>query len=431
MPEEKVSLDITNLNNFVFDMSRCIKCKGCYWVDHIYMPGVQYSTRCPSATKYLFDAYGAYGRVRIGLGVNEGKLEYNDKVLEVLYTCQLCGACDVGCKRNLDLEIELTLEALRVDAVKKGAAPLPKHKKIADNIINKHNCLGLPHENRNKWLPKGIKPAAKADMLYFVGCMASYTNPEIAQATAKILDATGTKFMLMKDEWCCGNILFSIGMIDEARELAKRNIKMVRDSGAKTVMTACAEGYRMWKVDYPKMLGIKTEDLGFRVIHLVEYIDELRKKGALKLTKQVDLRVTYHDSCSLGRLSDPWTPWKGKRGLWGVVDPPLERRRGDKGIYEQPREILRSIPGLTLVEMIRIRENALCCGAGRGTTYAFPDLAAWSAGQRLQEVKEVGAEALVSTCPWCKDNFKKVAKGDGMDLKVYDFSEIILQAMEG
>jgi Fe-S oxidoreductase len=178
-------------------------------------------------------------------------------------------------------------------------------------------------------------------------------------------------------------------------------------------------------------LGIKTDDLGFRVIHLVEYIDELRKKGTLKLTKPIDLRVTYHDSCSLGRLSDPWTPYKGKRGLWGVVTPPLERRRGDKGIYEQPREILRSIPGLNLVEMIRIRENALCCGAGRGTTYAFPDLAAWSAGQRLQEVKEVGAEALVSTCPWCKDNFKKAAKSDGMDLKVYDFSEIILQAMEG
>jgi Fe-S oxidoreductase len=430
MPEEKVSLDVTNVDNFVFDMSRCIKCKGCYWVDHVYMPGVRFSTRCPSATKYLFDAYGAYGRLRVGLGMLEGKLEINNKLLEVLYTCSLCGACDVGCKRNLDLEIELALEALRIRAVKEGKAPLPKHKKVAQNIINKHNCFGSPHENRTKWLPKGIKPAAKADLLYFVGCTASYTNPEIAQATAKILDGTGTKFMLMPDEWCCGNMLYSIGMIDEARELAKRNIKMVKDSGAKTLMTACAEGYRMWKVDYPKMLGIKTADLGFRVVHLVEYVDELIKKNALKLTKPVGLRLTYHDSCSLSRLSEPWTPWKGKRGLWGTVSPPLERRRGNNGIYQQPREILKSIPGVELVEMIRIRENAFCCGAGRGTKEAFPDLALWAAEQRLLEVKEVGAEALVSTCPWCKNNFTKASKQNGSNLKVYDFSELVLAAME-
>src|SRR5512137_1326206 len=138
MPEEKFSLDVTNLDNFVFDMSRCIKCKGCYWVDHTYMPGVEYGTRCPSATKYLFDAYGAYGRLRIGLGIKEGKLEYNDKALETLYTCQLCGACDVGCKRNLDLEIELTLEALRIKAVRDCAGPMPAHKKIYQNIIKSH-----------------------------------------------------------------------------------------------------------------------------------------------------------------------------------------------------------------------------------------------------------------------------------------------------
>jgi len=430
MPEEKFSLDVTNINNFIFDISRCIKCKGCTWVDHVYMPGVEYGTRCPSATKYLYDAYGAYGRMRCGLAVQEGKFEPNDKYLEVLYSCTLCGACDVGCKRNLDLEIELTLEALRIDAVKRGAAPLPKQKKIAQNIITKHNCLGLPHENRTNWLPKGIKPAAKADVLYFAGCMASYSNPEIAQATVKILAGTGTKFMLMADEWCCGNILYSVGMYDEAKELAKRNVKMVRDSGAKTLLVSCAEGYRMWKVDYPKMLGIKTEELGFKVVHLTELVDELRKKGVLKLNKPVDARLTYHDSCSISRLSEPWKPYSGTRGLWGAVSPKLERRRGTGGIYMQPREALKSIPGLELVEMIRIRENAFCCGAGRGTTYAFPDLANWSAEQRLKEVKEVGAEALVSTCPWCKDNFTKAAKRTGQALKVYDFSEIILAAME-
>ena len=323
MPTQKVSLDVTNLDNFIFDMNRCIKCKGCTWVDHIYMPGIEFCTRCPSATKYIFDSYGAYGKMRIGLGIAEGRLEYSDKLLEILYTCTLCGACDVGCKRNLDLEIELTLEALRIKAVKDGKGPMPAHKKIAQNIATKHNSFGSPHANRKKWLTADIKPAAKADVLYFVGCSASYTNPEIAQATAKILNAAGVPFMLMPDEWCCGNTLFSVGMVDEARELAQRNVEAVRKSGAKTLLTSCAEGYRMWKVDYPKMLNISTDDLGFKVVHLVEYVDELIKAGTLKPTKRVNMRLAYHDSCSLSRLSEPWEPWDGERGLWGVTTPTI------------------------------------------------------------------------------------------------------------
>ncbi len=299
MPTTQFSLDIRKLDNFAYDMSRCIKCKGCYWVEHTYMPGVRFSTRCPSNTWNDFDAYGAFGKMRIGLAIIEGKLKWTPKLLEIIYADPLCGACDVGCKRNLDLEIGLGLEAMRVKAVQDGAGPMPAHKKVAQNIAKNHNQFGAPHENRKKWLTSDIKVADKADLLYFVGCSASYVNPEIAKATAKILNASGTPFMLMKDEWCCGNTLFSVGMLDEARELAKRNIEAVKASGAKTVLTACAEGYRMWKVDYPKLLNIATSDLGFNVVHLVEFADEAVKKGSLKLTKSVDVRLAYHDSCGI------------------------------------------------------------------------------------------------------------------------------------
>src|SRR4030043_1536564 len=410
MPKKQVSLDVRQLDNFVYDMSRCIKCKGCYWVEHTYMPGVRFSTRCPSNLWNDFDSYGAFGKMRIGTAVAEGKLKWTPKLLEIVYADPLCGACDVGCKRNLDLEIELTLEALRIKAVKDGAGPMPAHKKVAQNIAKNHNQFGAPHENRKRWLTSDIKVSQKADLLYFVGCAASYINPEIARSTAKILNTSGTPFMLMPDEWCCGNVLYSVGMIDEARELARRNIEAVKQTGANTLLTSCAEGYRMWKVDYPKMLNIATADLGFRVVHLVEWVDELIKKGSLKLTNPIDLRLTYHDSCSLCRLSEPWVPWEGERGLGGVVNPPLERRRGTNGVYQQPRDILSSIPGVKLVEMPRKRENAFCCGAGRGTKEAFPDFALWAAEQRLEEVKEVGAEAIVSACPWCKNNFVQAAK---------------------
>jgi hypothetical protein len=233
-PKVKFALDVRYLKNFRYDMDHCIKCKGGYWVDHTYSPGIKFTTRCPSGVWNDFDAYNCAGKMRIGSAVDEGLLEWTPKLLEVLYADPLCGACDVGCKRNLDLEIGLSLEALRVKAVKDGAGPMPAHKKTAENIEKTHNQFGSPHANRRNWLTQEIKVADKADVLYFPGCSASYTNPEIGQATAKILNASGTPFSLMPDEWCCGNTLYSVGMIDEATELAKRNVDAVKASGAKT-----------------------------------------------------------------------------------------------------------------------------------------------------------------------------------------------------
>jgi len=147
-------------------------------------------------------------------------------------------------------------------------------------------------------------------------------------------------------------------------------------------------------------------------------VDEMIKKGSLKFKKPLDLRLTYHDSCGISRLCDPWIPWKGERGWMGTVSPPLKRRRGREGLYAQPRNILNAIPGVNFVEMPRIRENAFCCGAGRGTREAFPELSSFS------------AEVLISSCPWCKDNFSQVSKEDGGKIKVMDISEIILLSAE-
>jgi Fe-S oxidoreductase len=114
----------------------------------------------------------------------------------------------------------------------------------------------------------------------------------------------------------------------------------------------------------------------------------------------------------------------------GMVSPALKRRRGKEGLYAQPRNILGAIPGVKLVEMPRIKENAFCCGAGRGTKEAFPDLSSFSAKQRLEEVREVGAEALISACPWCKNNFSQAVKESGDNIKVMDISELILASVK-
>ncbi|QTA87131.1 (Fe-S)-binding protein [Desulfonema magnum] len=428
-PKAEFSLDITDIQNFVYDMSRCIKCKGCTWVDHTYMPGAKFMTRCPSAEKYQFDSYGAYGKMRIGHAFGEGVLDWNEKALEIIYACTLCGACDVGCKRNLDLEIELSLESLRVKAVQDGVGPMPAHKKTAENIAKNHNTYAAPHDKRKDWIAD-VKPADKAEVLYFVGCAASYTNKEIAQSVAKIFKAANVDFMLMPDEWCCGNTVFSVGMIDEAKALAQRNVDEMRKTGAKVLVTACAEGYRMWKVDYPKLLNISTDELGFKVLHLTEYADQLIKDGALNMNKAMNTRMTYHDACSLSRLSEPWTPYEGKRQWMGCVEPRLERRRGTNGVYEPPRDILKAVPGVNYVELPRMKENAFCCGAGRGTREAFPDLATFSAEHRLEEIKHVGVETLVTACPHCKNNFAQAIKAHGDDVQVMDIAEAICASIE-
>lgn len=427
-PKEAFSLDIENLGNFKYDMQHCIKCKGCYWVDHTYMPGVHHSVRCPSNLWKEFDSYGAFGKMRIGFKLNEGKLPWNEHLLEIIYADPLCGACDVGCKRNLDLEVGLTLEALRVKAVKDGAGPLPVHKKIISDIKNTGNCFG-GKASRTEWA-SGVKADAKADIMYFVGCSSAYEHKEIPKAVAKVLNSAGLPFMLMNDESCCGNIPFSVGDLDTARDIAKKNIAKVKESGAKTLMTACAECYRMWKVDYPKLLNIRTEELGFEVRHFIEIADKALSDGKLKLTEKVNKRIAYQDSCNVSKNCDPWEPYNGERGWMGCIEPRLDRRRGKAGLYEQARNLIKAVPGIDFTEMPRMKENALCCGGGRGAKQAFPEMAETAARNRIEEVKFVGAGTLVSSCPWCGSNFRDTLKKDGESLDTIDIAQLLAMAVK-
>jgi Fe-S oxidoreductase len=169
------------------------------------------------------------------------------------------------------------------------------------------------------------------------------------------------------------------------------------------------------------------------VLHITQYLDRLIKEGRLELTKKVPMTVTYHDPCHLGRLGEPWIHWQGKEykvmGQMIVHDPPKKYRRGAGGVYEPPRDILKSIPGLNFVEMYRIKEYAWCCGAGGGVIDAFPDFAAWTGAERLREAKAVGAEAIVSACPWCKRNFLDAARETGDEIEVYDIIELVQKAL--
>lgn len=401
-----------NLDDYWYEARHCCSCAGCKWVELNYVSGVDFAHRCPSIHYGRFLSYGAAGKSAIIWDLLTGALDWaSPSALKVAYMCTLCGGCDVGCKRNLDLEIQMMLESLRAKLVEKGVGPMPQHKVE-------------PPKKHLDWIKDASK---KADLLYWVGDRSSSVNNEIAQATVRILKAAKKDFMVEKDEPNSGNLLFTTGQVDKARKLAEENVKLIKDKGAKTVVCSDAEEYRMIKVDYPKLLGINTADLGFEVKHITELVDGWVKDGSLKLEKRVDLKVTYHDSCGLGRLSEPWFRWEGELGDWGCWVPARNIRRGMTGVYEPPRDILKAIPGIELVEMPRRRDQAYCCGAGGGAKEAYPDFALFAASERLREAATTtSAEAIVAACPNCEQNFKDAAK-NGM--KVYDITELIAQAI--
>jgi Fe-S oxidoreductase len=421
--------DNYDINNYTYDMDRCIGCKGCVWVDHVYMSGVRFGVKCPSNAYKLFDGYAAMGREKIGMALLEGRIDYTPEYLDIIYMCQHCGACDVGCKRNLDLEPLSVLESLRVKAVKDGQGPMPAHKTVAQNIADKGNRYGAA-ENRLGWITDDINVSDKADMVYFPGCSASYVEKGIARATGKILNKAGIDFMTLGDnDSCCGHPVATCGMLDEAKAIARKNIDNLKATGAKTLVTSCAECYNTWKVIYPKMLSKDYSDMGYEVVHLVELISRLVNEGKFDLSRPMNMRATYHDPCRLARQGEPWVEWEGTRGKYGILEPKKEYRRGTFGAYQPPRDILNKIPGLDMVEMPRMKENAFCCGAGGGVMDAYPDFAKWAAKERLTEVQSVAAEAVISACPYCKKVFNEASKENNMNIKVYDITEIILACM--
>jgi Fe-S oxidoreductase len=182
-------------------------------------------------------------------------------------------------------------------------------------------------------------------------------------------------------------------------------------------------------VDYPKLFSKSYDEMDYKVLHLVELVNNLMNDGALSMKKGLEMRVTYHDPCHLGRQGEPWTEWDGTRGRYGILTPKKTYRRGTNGVYQPPRDILAKMPGLEVVEMPRMRENAFCCGAGGGVSDAYPDFAMWSAAERLSEVQSVAAEAVVSACPYCKKIFRDASEENKMNIKVFDISEIILASL--
>lgn len=374
-------------------------CGKCFWCS---VASGTWARTCPSGELRGFLSYYPAGKNLLLESLMKGEIELTRDMVEVLYCCTLCGNCQEQC----DMPWQHTgmmewFEAFRKWMVERGIGPMPEHIKVAEHIERVHNPLGEPHEDRLKWLPFNKEELPKkADIVYFVGCMASYRQSSIAKAVVEILKKAGVDFTIMGEEWCCGYSLQKLGYEDDARKTAVGIVQGVGEIGASTVVTSCADGYGMFKKDYRERYGINYD---FSVIHLVDLLLDLIDKGKLKLTKSLNRKVTYHDPCLAGRYT---------------------------GYYEPPRELLKRIPGVELVEMERNRENAWCCGAGGGAIWAFPDLTEFAGIERIKEAEQTGANVLVSICPYCATSFKDAIKKYGSKMEMLDVAELVKLAME-
>ena len=414
-------------------MERCSRCSFCKWIPLAQVKSWRFAKGCPSIEYNKFQAYSAGGRLAVGLSLLEGRISYTDGVMDIVYKCMLDGLCDVSDKVcRYDMEPLEAMRALRMKLVEDGQL-LPEHMVVIDNLRREDNMMMKPKAERGTWCEGlDVKDLTKesAEVCFHAGCRFSY-DEELrgkARIAVTVLKNAGVDIGVMgKEETCCGGRVYDMGYQGEFTKYAENNIEAWTTAKVKTVVTSCSDCYHAFKRLYPTM-GSQ-----FEVIHTVEFIDRLIKEGKIGFTKTIPMSVTYHDPCHLGRRGEPYVPWDGVekkvRGQMIVHEPRKPRYNGAHGIYEPPREVIKSIPGIELTEMERIREYAWCCGAGGGVKEGYPDFSLWTAGERIEEAKATGAEAIVTACGWCERNFIDAVRAQGEKIKVYDIIDLVEQAL--
>jgi Fe-S oxidoreductase len=419
------------LDEFEDMMDSCVRCSKCKFLPQLQIKSQRFSHICPSIEYYNFHAYSGGGRMIMANAFHKGRIEFSQDMLNVLYRCTSCGGCEVSCKWVYDLEPNEVIHELRVQAVEAGAGPMPKHKKYIELVERHQNPYGELPEKRTAWLTDDVEIDEDSSTIYFVGCTAANRREEIALSTARVLNAAKESFGLLgTDEFCCGSPVYRVGDKKKAIEIMKSNVELFKEHGVKSIITSCSGCYNMLATEYPRFVN-----MDFEVVHISQLLESLIADGRLNLKHKVPLKVTYHDPCHLGRMSEPYEPYKGEKieilSQVYIWDPPKQERRGAGGVYDAPRNVLKQIPGVELIEMERIREYSYCCGAGAGVKAAYPDFALWTSNERVSEAESTEAEALVSVCPFCSTNFKDSLEARESPLKYYDLTEIVLESLEG
>jgi len=330
----------------------------------------------------------------------EGREKWDQFMAHTILACTTCELCNVRCSASLPIEPAwMKLRGQLID--EKKMMTIPPFEMMAAATRNEGDIWAGYRKDRTAWFPQDLKekhgPAHKARTVYFAGCTASYVEHDIGMASVRLLDAAGVDFSYLGEkENCCGIPMLVCGKWDVFAETMKKNIAAAKAAGADTVITSCPACHMMWRHTYPewaKKLGIE-----YNIVtkHYSEVVAEKIKSGEFKFpaNKLPPTTVTWHDSCHIGRVS---------------------------GVYEPPRELIKAIPNVKLVEMPHNRENAHCCGSVL-TLIKDPPVAADVGKTRLDEAAEAGANKVLALCPCCEFQFRVTADKKKMPVEVIDLA---------
>lgn len=340
---------------------------------------------CPVSRKVGFESLTARGRMYLLKKVIEGQLNYDRDLIESFYACALCGNCNEICPSGVDYVD--TVSHLRQHFVKQGKLP-ESQKLLRNNLVEKGNPFAKEGEERGQWLPPKYKEPKRNKNLYFVGCSSSYSSTRIARSLIRILQSAKFEFtMLGNMEKCCGDPLFRMGEEEKANELRKNNIEKFDELGIETIFASCAGCYKTLKTRYPQR---------FKVIHATQLLVDFFKQGKLEFKKEFPRKIIYFDGCDIGRHCKT---------------------------YEEPRNVLKAIPGVEFMEFDYNRDEAICCGGPFASS--DPDLAAEIAGDRIREAENKGADIIATACPTCMVNLREGARRIGSDIEIQDIPMLL------
>jgi len=335
--------------------------------------------------------------------VREATFGLTDIESEDIWRCTTCGRCPQQCPRDVK-QIESGVSLRRV-ATEYGVFPkaVKGIRTIDACLVAQGNPFGEDREKRAAWAEgQSVKPFAEGmEILYFPGCYLSYDPrlKKVARATAKILNQAGVDFgILGSKENCCGESIRKTGDEELFKRLAKDNIKTFIDNGVKKILVSSPHCYHTFTNEYPEFR------VNFEIVHISQYLFELVNEGRLELKKDYEKKVTYHDPCYLGRHN---------------------------GIYDEPRGVLKKIPGLELNEMVDSRSDSLCCGGGGGRVWMETQKGERFCDLRIDQALGVGAEVLATACPYCITMLEdsRVTMDVAEKIEVKDITEIIQEVI--
>ncbi len=314
---------------------------------------------------------------------------------EGIWDCTTCSACLNKCPKGVDTVGLVT--GLRQLMVEDGRIPPPIRDALKSIAVHK-NPWKIGAEKRSEWAEGlGLKNISEgADILYFVGCTPAYDArlQKVARAIVDILNAAGVDFgTLGNEEGCCGSEIRRMGDPWTFEYLAEENMEIFKSYGVSKVVTTSPHCYNTFKNEY--------EGADFEVQHYTELLSSLIEEGRLRFSGKIEKIITYHDPCFLGKQNK---------------------------VFDPPREILASIPGVKLVEMDRARERSLCCEGGGGRMWVeSEDSEERLAKIRVGEAMDVGAEILATACPFCLLTLEDVVKTGGLEesIEVLDIAELV------